>query len=200
MKTEQKPLVILPLEILMEEHRMIEFMLQGLQALTERSEPFDAELAQNALEFIRAFADKHHHGKEEKLLFALMHERGFSLSSGPLAVMYSDHEAGRALVREMSEALGNKNLSRFAERAREFVGLLGAHIQKEDRILYPMAEKFLTGADMKALAQAFAEFEQEAEKTGVQARALEIANQIGALASGCDPDRELGCEGCSHCG
>ena len=65
----------------------------------------DQRSAREALEFLRGFGDRCHHGKEEQHLFAVLAARGLPREVGPLAVLISEHEEGRALLTRMSEAL-----------------------------------------------------------------------------------------------
>ncbi|OFZ22723.1 MAG: hypothetical protein A2X94_03490 [Bdellovibrionales bacterium GWB1_55_8] len=204
-----------PIELLVEEHTVILLALQGLLGLAAQAEAadgadsMDVTVASKAIEFIVEFADRHHHGKEEKLLFNLMEQRGFARTSGPLAVMYHEHETGRALVRSMATSLDKiasktdyeAELAKFADNARQFAQLLSAHIQKENQILYPMAQKYLTSDDMGELEKMFSAFETEAAKTGVQETYYELGNRLGSLAPACGSGDESGCEGCgSYCG
>jgi len=64
-----------PTEILTQEHRVIECGLDCLMRLVEQSETagkLDAEAAKKVCDFLRTYADKYHHGKEEAQLFPLM--------------------------------------------------------------------------------------------------------------------------------
>ena len=64
-----------PTEILMQEHRLIEQVLDCLEALTQRAEgtgTLDVASATQALEFFSVFADRCHHAKEEDCFFPLL--------------------------------------------------------------------------------------------------------------------------------
>jgi hemerythrin-like domain-containing protein len=163
----------LPTQILVEEHTLI---LQALDALerkiaqVESGAPADPAYFQKAVEFLRTFADKCHHGKEEHLLFKTMVERGFPREAGPIAVMLHEHDVGRAFVRGIAEAAASPALDgaairRIIENGRGFVQLLRAHIDKENSILFPMADNLLSPEDHAYLEKEFERF--EAEETGV---------------------------------
>jgi hemerythrin-like domain-containing protein len=118
-------------------------------------------------EFFRNFADRCHHGKEEDRLFATMARHGFPAEYGPIAVMLAEHTEGRRHVAALT-ALGagegpltEADTKRFVEHATEYGGLLRAHIQKEDQILYPMAEQQLPSEVLGSLAEEFELFEQQ---------------------------------------
>jgi len=136
-----------PIELLMEEHRLIERVLDALDARTAEPARFVA--------FLGEFADGQHHGKEEEILFRAMIEAGVPQKAGPIAVMLHEHDLGRALMDELATATTWTPEGRRA--ALNYSALLRQHIQKEDRILYPMAKKIL-GREMAAVAEACSRF------------------------------------------
>jgi hemerythrin-like domain-containing protein len=147
------------IEILMSEHRTIERVLDALEAYarrTEAGEELEHEELGRFVHFLRGYADALHHGKEEELLFQRLIGAGFPRETGPVAVMLTEHDAGRALVRALGELAQKPTWSPVEARAVangafEFSALLRAHIQKEDRILYPMAEQRMAAEVMEAL-------------------------------------------------
>ncbi len=134
----------------------------------------DGDVFVGAADFFKNFADKCHHSKEEKLLFKKMIERGMSGEVGPIAVMLREHEDGRMHVRKIAE-LSAKNLDKkvkteLIKQTRAYVELLGQHIEKEDNILYPMANQILSSADQKELEDGFEEVEEKVMGPGVHER------------------------------
>ena len=172
-----------PLETLMTEHRLIERVLEALEACARRAEG-GAEVQPAALRgfarFLRGYADELHHGKEEALLFEKMVEAGFPREVGPVAVMRIEHEQGRALVgelRALSERVSwsAEDRRRAASVALDFAALLRAHILKEDRILYPMAEQRLSPQAMQLLGEECQAFVERHLDTDRELEALGIA-------------------------
>jgi hemerythrin-like domain-containing protein len=101
---------------------------------------------------LKEFADKCHHAKEEGLLFPALTQAGIPERGGPLGVMLSEHIHGRDLVRKMEDALGNTlDYKKFATASKEYVSLLQSHIEKENSILFPMAERTLDPARLESL-------------------------------------------------
>jgi hemerythrin-like domain-containing protein len=150
--------------ILKLEHREIEKVLAALEQGCDRIEGGDPPpplFFEQVLDFLRSFADRVHHKKEEDLLFARMIGRGFPREEGPLAVMLEEHERGRALVRRLGETVGRLGegddtaLGALVEDARTYVALLASHIEKEDHILYPLAENILSEDDDADLVRRF---------------------------------------------
>lgn len=165
--------------ILRQEHDAILQMLEvseELARLLEQGERVAAETLADLLEFFRVFADQCHHGKEENLLFPLLLMKGLPPQSGPIQVMLSEHEQGRAFGRQMAEAAdayGRGDLaagSRWAANARAYAALLRQHIDKENHVLFLMADNLLTDAEQRALAEAFEKLEDEKIGVGTHQR------------------------------
>jgi len=161
---------ISPTENLKEEHRVIERMLRILNTACERlenGEEVSPEIFKKAIGFIRTFADRCHHDKEEDNLFPAIERHGFSRQGGPTGIMMREHDQGRAHVRALAEAVekyerGDKSAKQaMIENARGYAMLLAQHIPKEDEILYPMADKVLGPNEQKELLEKFEEIERE---------------------------------------
>lgn len=157
-------------DFLKEEHRLIERVIQVLERLAQGLQSGTlppSGILEQILDFIRNFADRAHHGKEEDFLFPVLEGKGIPRYGGPIGVMLQEHETGRRLVRSMGEAFqqiqeGNSwAASRFATDALEWVQLLRQHIYKEDHILYPMADRVLTPAEDEQLLQQFHEADRQ---------------------------------------
>lgn len=179
-----------PINTLMNEHRVIERVLDALEQFCENLESSGAEdraaLARFA-DFFQQFADHFHHGKEEDILFAEMNKHGFSSDFGPVAVMLHEHDQGRAAVKILREAGANTEADwsddereRVIAAAREFIVMLRAHIQKEDQILYPMAQQHIPYTIMTNMGRTFDKYDGAKQADGTAQRLLELAEELGA--------------------
>jgi len=175
-----------PTEILKAEHRVIETVIECLErmtALAQQAGKLDKVPAVQAIEFIRQFADGCHHAKEEHRLFPAMENKGMPRQGGPIGVMLTEHEQGRAFVRGMVEHLekaatgDSAAVTQFAHHAMGYVGLLRQHIQKEDQILFPMADRMMSVVDESDLLAQFAEAEAEVDE-GTHERLLAVAETL----------------------
>ncbi len=166
-----------PTDELMEEHRVIERMLEILSKASDRlasGRDVDPELYVQAVDFLQNFADKCHHGKEEKLLFEKMIEKGVSGEVGPIAVMLREHQDGRAHVKRMAELsrerMTERTMQAMIESSRAYVDLLSKHIQKEDSVLYPLANQLLEQPDQEELEEGFRDVEEKVMGSGANER------------------------------
>lgn len=170
-----------PTEILSSEHRVIEQVLDCLEALAGRARDegrLDVERAGIVLEILRTFADRCHHGKEEERLFPMLVARGMSTHLGPIAVMLDDHRSGREHIGRMAEACAKADTARFVPAAEGYVALLRDHIAKEDGVLFPMAESMLDEAAREVLLESFRSFEHHDLGAGTHERMLRLADEL----------------------
>ncbi len=135
------------------EHNHILAMIACLRAAcatSQNGDSFHAETFQSGVDFIRNYADAWHHAKEEDLLFPALEEEGMPRDAGPIAVMLHEHSLGRTYVRQIADNL--EAATRGDDAARSVVvrftlayaDLLSQHIQKENNILFDMADQILT--------------------------------------------------------
>jgi hemerythrin-like domain-containing protein len=195
------------IENMMNEHRLIVQVLGSLEALTQkfdRNEPVARQDVAKFAAFFRDFADKLHHGKEEDRLFVKMNECGFPREYGPVGVMLAEHTAGRTHVRALAEIgsgsgpLSEEEKQEVFNHATEYVPLLLSHIQKEDNILYPMAQQAIPPQEFRKLDADCEAFEQTVMPAGERQRLLELAAElINAFPP--DPCRMSAASACTGC-
>ena len=146
---------------LVQEHEVIERVLDALEKevrSVKSGSPVDRGFFSSAISFLRQFADGLHHQKEEQVLFPALCDAGMPKDGGPVGVMLYEHDEGRGHIRAMEAELpaaenGDQSArDRLISETSAYVELLRAHIQKENMILFPMAERLL-GAEQKVLAQ-----------------------------------------------
>ncbi len=198
-----------PTEVLMQEHRVIEQVLDCLEIMAQRGETdgeLDLESANQAVDFFQNFSDRCHHGKEEDCLFPLLEKKGFSPEEGPTGVMRQEHEAGRQHVREMAKAIAavaagdSSATTEFTTHAKAFVLLLREHIQKEDQCLFQMADKALSEQDQLQLMDSFAHVEHDDMGPETHQKYLDIAIKLaGRFGVTCKvPSSTSGAGCCGH--
>ncbi len=125
------------IDILMEEHRVIERVLAALRAAAEqlkRGDAVDPSFFVEAVDFIRGFADGCHHQKEEGVLFPALTAAGMPSTEGPIAVMLADHAQGRVYAAALLEAAERMRAGDAAataavlRHALDYAALLEEHI------------------------------------------------------------------------
>lgn len=152
------------------EHDAILHVLEILDKTLSSSTKDDEEILKFGSElvyFLKIFADKCHHGKEESHLFKELIARGIQNEGGPIGVMLHEHQLGRESIASMSKALETKDLSGFKASAINYRDLLRNHIDKENKVLFAMADKVLDEAEQSELFDRFEAHEETVIGHGV---------------------------------
>ncbi len=159
-----------PTDVLKNEHVEIKEMLSILDKIISKAtleQNVSVEDLEKILNFIKTFADKCHHGKEENILFPALEDAGIPRDGGPIAVMLIEHEEGRSYVKAMNKAVEKYKqgsriaLDEFIENARNYISLLEQHIWKEDNILFNLADQYIPIEVQVEIMDRFKEFEEK---------------------------------------
>jgi hemerythrin-like domain-containing protein len=197
-----------PLETLTQEHRTIERVLAALEvhaAFLQAGGAAPRDEVGRFARFLAEYADRLHHGKEEDLLFARLTDIGFARHEGPVGVMLFEHAKGRELVatlRRLALIPGEwtpADRQAAAAAATAYASLLRSHIEREDRILYPMAVQHLSRETLEELGRDFAH--QRAAHAEVEQELAALAAQLeahwtfgrGEAAAPVEPTPGCGC-------
>jgi hemerythrin-like domain-containing protein len=188
-------------QIVTQEHGVILLALNALEELiddVEAGDTPDRAYFEKAVEFLRTFAARGHHGKEEDVLFkAMLEEMDYPKNVAPVAVLSTEHVKTRELIRGFAEAAAALDRDptaphRLIENGRGYLKLLRLHINREDRVVFPMVEQFMDEADQARLAGEFARFDRHEIESGRRAAALslleELTQRTVAPASRREPD------------
>ncbi|CAH2031491.1 hemerythrin domain-containing protein [Trichlorobacter ammonificans] len=153
---------------LIEEHKLILRMIALLENNARRTAEGNYttwQFYRDGIDFIRQYADRFHHAKEEDVLFTALIDNGMPREHSPVAAMLMEHERGRAFVGALEEAVteaeaGNRQAyGRIAENALGYAALLRDHIAKEDGILYPLAERIVPEAMRQRIVNGYRDAE-----------------------------------------
>ncbi|MDF2485459.1 MAG: hypothetical protein K0R46_1627 [Herbinix sp.] len=160
------------IKLMMEEHQ---YILRTLAVVRRacygilQGEEINYNDFDQMIDFIRSYADAHHHGKEEKLLFNEM-----VTHLGPLGNklithgMLVEHDSGRLFIQELKEALDKVKAGDEESKldvianAISYTHLLKRHIEKEDSVVYTFAQRQLSAEIMDKVNQETADFEKAA--------------------------------------
>lgn len=140
----------------------------------------------NMITFARTYADHHHHGKEEQILFREMMDR-----LGPVAVnliqhgMLVEHDMGRFHISELEKALERYEDTQsttdkldIVVNATAWANLLQRHIDKENSVVYTFARRGLSDDVLLGINGEVERFEELAKEKGVQETALKLLKQL----------------------
>jgi hemerythrin-like domain-containing protein len=117
--------------------------------------------------FLQIFADKCHHGKEENFLFEELVQKGVGKEGGPIGVMLQEHKQGREYIAQMDKSLQEKDLTKCQLLAAKYRDLLRSHIEKENNVLFVMADDLLSETAQDEMFEKFENHEESVIGHGV---------------------------------
>lgn len=163
-------------QVMVDEHQLILRMITLVEhntALLAAGKFRNWQFYLDAVDFIRNYADRFHHAKEEDVLFAELVKNGMPEKQSPIEAMHMEHDQGRAHVRAMEEAAQKAldgetgQTTVIIEHATGYAALLRGHIDKENDILYPLAERILPETVRSGMRAAY-------ETAGAKTPGLEV--------------------------
>jgi hemerythrin-like domain-containing protein len=155
--------------MLMIEHRLIEKMLKIVEVELGKirgSRRFDPVFIDTTADFIRTYADRTHHGKEEDILFLELGKKDLDpVNRKIMEELVQEHVQGRACVRALMQAKeaflkGDSDAWKtVAEKLEWLADFYPRHIRKEDRVFFPETEPYFTGVELDGMLARFHEFD-----------------------------------------
>lgn len=170
-------------EDLMNEHEGILLglnILEKMIQLIKKNNQFEINDLKEIIYFLRLFADKCHHGKEEGLLFPAMEKAGIPKENGPIGQMLIEHSEGRKYISQMAEATENEMFDKniFLQSATKYITLLRVHIVKENKILFPLGDKKIPLDKQAELIESFEVHEEKVMGAGTHEKLHELLHKF----------------------
>jgi hemerythrin-like domain-containing protein len=139
------------------------------------------------IDFVRNYADKHHHGKEETMLFnRMMEELGPTAEKLVRHGMLVEHDLGRLHMQELEMAVkqvldGNDEARLdIIANAISYTHLLHRHIQKEDDVVYKFAQNKLDKETLERLNHECENYERDEKAKAVREKYLAMVEEFEA--------------------
>jgi hemerythrin-like domain-containing protein len=155
---------------LMIEHRLIEKMLELVKreiAGIHRTNEIDPVFIDNVVDFIRVYADRTHHGKEEEILFRDLVMKPMSDDEKRIMdELIHEHVMGRKMVGDLVDAkkrhlAGDSSaLHVIVEKLEFLVSFYPRHIEKEDKVFFPAMMKYFPEPAQERMLSEFREFDR----------------------------------------
>lgn len=133
--------------------------LEGMAVALMQEDAFELEAYLEVIAFIREYSDATHHQKEEDILFSYMTERLGAVAENLIKHgMLVEHDQGRMCVRELEAAAKAHAQEPSVESklgiiswAMEYVHLIRRHVEKENGVVYPFAQRSLSEEELAML-------------------------------------------------
>ncbi len=178
------------IQLMVEEHKNIMRMLRVMRKASYKildGEAISFEDFDKMIDFVRKYADEHHHGKEEKILFREMVDNLGTMGNKLITHgMLVEHDWGRLYISELTAALelvkAGESESRLdvIANAVGYANHLARHISKEDSVVYTFAQRQLKPEILESVNRMTDFFEQEAEQKGIQVHYMNSLKELEA--------------------
>ncbi len=166
------------IEILIEEHENIRRALRIFKQdliifMNQGGTSEDIVKFRAYIDFIKYYADHHHHHKEEEILFKVMGEELGEIAQKLVQYgMMQEHSTARFLVQEMEDGLNRYEVSGEDESKLDFLGSatayvhhLDAHIERENKVVFPFAIRELSSDSIQFVNKSSRMFEEKEAKS-----------------------------------
>jgi len=181
------------IDLMIEEHKLIKRMLVVCRKISIKilnNEEVDYDDFNKVIDFVRNFADKHHHSKEEVILFKKMGDAlGERIANGPIMGMLVEHDLGRLFIGNLEISLAkfkagdNDSRVDIIANAIGYTDLLYRHIEKEDTTIYTFALRKLSKEQLEEINLACYEVEIEASKNSLQDKYVLLLSELESKIS-----------------
>ena len=175
-------------QIMMEEHVNILRMCKVIRRMCFgilKGEEVNFDDFNDVIDFIRNYADVHHHGKEEAYLFAKMQQHLGKIGENLITHgMLVEHDLGRLFMTDLKDAL--ERVKDGSEESKldvianiiSYTHLINRHIAKEDEVVYQFGVKQLPKEIVEQVNEQSEAFEREANEKGVQEKYLDMLKRL----------------------
>ena len=161
---------MMPIGLLMKEHRLIERMIRIMNAKLEnikKENKANPLFIDTAVDFIKTYADRCHHGKEEDILFRDLAKKNISAEHKRIMdELIKEHVMGRNNVKKLIEAKDRyaqkdkEALSDMLSNMETLVKFYPKHIEKEDKHFFIPCMDYFTEQERDIMLNEMWEFDK----------------------------------------
>ena len=177
------------IDILVKEHDSILRMIEVTQRILNSKDKTNINLnhVEMIVDFVKKFADKYHHLKEEDVLFVEMEKCGVARNGGPIGVMMSEHDQGRAYIKLVEEGIAQLKIGEYSafnqikDNLLSYCNLLTNHINKENNVLYPMALRALSPEIIEVMTVDFKDANLSTPSDEYHGKYLKMVDELSSI-------------------
>lgn len=181
---------MMPIGPLMIEHRLIERMIgvmeKGLTGI-ERTSRITPGFVETMVDFVRTYADRCHHGKEEDILFRELEKKNISDEHRrTMDELVREHKWGRTTTKAIVDAYARyqeddeKALDEIVALLRSLSEFYPRHIEKEDRHFFRPVMDYFSQEERDAMLKEGFAFDQHL----IHDKYKDVVEEAGNLYAG----------------
>ena len=162
---------MMPIGPLMIEHRLIERMIKLLSLELDRiknKKEVNIAFIGNAIDFIRTYVDRCHHGKEEDILFRELKKKNISGAHTKIVdELMAEHVYGRETTKMLLDAKeiyikGEvSKMNDISKQISKLIEFYPKHIKKEDKDFFIPCMKYFDSQEQDNMLSEFCDFDKK---------------------------------------
>jgi len=165
-----------PTDNLMSEHDDIKELLKIMSKIAgniKSNNVFYTSDVEDIIEFLNFFIEKSHHGKEE-VYYPKLESYGVLKDTDLLSVMMDEHTLSRNYLKDIYTCVENCKVGNYfsgemlAESLINYVLVIENHMQKEENIIFPLADRMLSDEKQDEISKEFEKVEESLVQHGFQ--------------------------------
>ena len=158
-----------PTENLKSEHNDIKELLNIMSKIAvniKSKDVFYTSDVEDIIDFLKFFIEKSHHGKEE-VFYPALEFAGIPKEAESLSVMMYEHSLAKNYLKDINSCVVNCKIGNsfsgemLADSLTNYVALIKNHIQKEEEIIFPLADTELSPEKQIEIAEEFERIEEK---------------------------------------
>lgn len=159
-----------PTDNLIIEHREISELLNIMSVIADNIKSKDVFYPNDIdeiIDYLIILLDKSHHGKEEEVFYPELILSGIPKEKAPLSIINYEHMLAKRYLNEISSCVVNCKIGidfsgeLLADSLTNYVVVIQNHIQREEEIVFPLANEAFSIEKQNEIAQKFEEIEQK---------------------------------------
>ena len=162
---------MLPIDALMQEHRLIDRVISQMRkevARMEEKNDVNSKFVDAVVDFIKVYADRCHHGKEEGVLFRRLSSKQMSPEHATMMRdLINEHVYARKTTGSLAKANesfvnGNRDSQKdIGKLMKDLIEFYPMHIEKEDKKFFGPSMQYFSVQEQEAMLNEFGEFDRK---------------------------------------
>jgi hemerythrin-like domain-containing protein len=157
-----------PTENLTREHKDINELLNIMNKIADQirsNKVFYTNDVEDILDFLLVFIENFHHQKEE-IFYPVLVSAGIPEEPESISIMLYEHVLSRNYLNEISCCVQNCKIGNdfsgelLADSLMKYVTLLKGHIKKEEKLIFPLADKQLSEEKQNEIYKKFEDIDK----------------------------------------
>jgi len=174
-----------PTEELMQEHIVINLMLSIMLKISESIKArnvFYTNDVEKIVDFFLNYVDSYHQSKEEKIFYPGFLSIQTSTENYPLSSIFEEHLTGKRYLNEIICCVENCKIGntfsceRIADCMKNYVHMIGSHIQNEENIFFLFANSAMSENTEKHISEQFNLINKDFKAMGKSEKYDELLN------------------------